>query len=118
MTAKDFAFIAGVISNLPRENAVRRVTAQEFSDHCRIVNPRFNERTFMDACCVSQLTLPASRIKKGDFIPGWGDVTHVLRLTQFDNSELMEISLKGITDVLVYGLHHPVTIERENGDYR
>jgi len=86
MTAKDFSFIAGVVSNLPREGAVRQKAAQEFADHLRVVNPRFNERLFMDACQVTQLTIPASRVKPGDFILSWGEVADVMPVQYADEN--------------------------------
>jgi len=77
MTAKDFRFIANVISNLPRTDAVRMKCAQAFADDLRIINPRFDERIFMKACRVPQLIIPASRVKVGDFLCGWGEVARV-----------------------------------------
>lgn len=77
MTSKDFRIIAGVISNLPRENGERMRVCQAFCDDLRIINPRFNERIFMDACRVQQILIPAHRVKVKDFIPQWGEVTEI-----------------------------------------
>jgi hypothetical protein len=109
MTAKDFSFIAGVISNLPRENAVRQTAAQEFSDHLRIINPRFNERLFMDACYITQLVIPASRLRADDFICEWGEVAEV----RFDADTIL-VALKGDEPgtITEFQRHDPVRIER------
>lgn len=84
MTAKDFEFIAGVISNLPREDKIRYTACQAFADDLRIVNPRFNERIFMDACGVRQLVIPASRVKPGDSVLEWGICREVSETTWYD----------------------------------
>jgi len=77
MTAKGFRFIAGVISNLPLANNERNHVCQEFMDHLRVVNVNFDERIFMVACRVDEISIPAYRVRLGDFIPHWGTVTEL-----------------------------------------
>ncbi len=111
MTKQHMEFIAGVISNLPRENAVRMTAAQQFADHLRIVNPRFNERLFMDACRVPQLVIPADRLRKGDFVCGYGTVQKV---TPRDPQTFVEF--QGSIVTIAFLDHEPVRIERQNGN--
>lgn len=81
MTAKDFNFIAQTIADLPRDNKTRYLACQHFADNLRIVNPRFNERLFMDACEVQNILVPARRITTGDTISSYPPVATFFRCT-------------------------------------
>lgn len=116
MTVKDFQTIAGTIRNLPRENAVRQMAAQAFADNLRVINPRFNERLFMDACGVTQLNIPAHRVRNDDFILGWGEVATFFTI----DDERMSFYFKNedestdATAALRCNRNDPVRIERLN----
>lgn len=112
-TKRQYEFIARVISNLPRTDAVRMKAAQAFADDLTVENPRFDPRIFMDACKVPQLLIPAHKLKRGDFLPGWGDV-YEIRDTGDGTIDVGLTPRKGEW-ALSFRKYEPVRIERLNG---
>lgn len=88
MTANDFRIIAATIANL--RHPAREEACQEFADTLRVLNPRFDEVRFAQACHVDHVTLPAHRLRVGMDVPGIGTVREITEDTYPIGSGAME----------------------------